>query len=134
MGKVTVELHSIEGTQAALGIAGQHTVVVDRPEGNAGGRGIGFNGAQMLGLTIGGCFCNDLRYVAEEMGVQIQSIAVSVELELEGTPILTKAAKLEVQCTLEDGSNPKELITRAKASCMASNSLSKGIPVEILQN
>ena len=30
---------------------------------------LGFNGAELLGLTIGGCFCNDLRYVAHAMGL-----------------------------------------------------------------
>ena len=52
----TVELRNVEGTEAAGGWAGAHTVVVDRPDGKAGGRGLGFNGAQLLALTIGGCF------------------------------------------------------------------------------
>ncbi|MEK1871664.1 MAG: OsmC family protein, partial [Rhizobium altiplani] len=80
---VTVELRNVEGTQAAMGWAGPHTIIVDRPEGKAGGQGLGFNGAQLLALALGGCFCNDLRYVAEEMGVLLGRIAVSVVLELE---------------------------------------------------
>src|SRR5262249_31058219 len=62
MSSVTVELRNVAGTVAPLGWAGAHTIVVDRPEGRAGGRGLGFNGAQLLALSIGGCFCNDLRY------------------------------------------------------------------------
>lgn len=31
--------------------------------------GLGFNGGQPLALAIGGCLCNDLRYVAHAMGV-----------------------------------------------------------------
>ena len=69
MVSMTVELRNVEGTEAAMGWAGGHTIVVDRPEGKAGGLGLGFNGAQLLALAIGGCFCNDLRYVADEMGV-----------------------------------------------------------------
>jgi organic hydroperoxide reductase OsmC/OhrA len=65
MAEVTVELRNVEGTEAALGWAGAHTIVVDRPDGRAGGRGLGFNGAQLLALTIGGCFCNDLRRPCE---------------------------------------------------------------------
>jgi len=64
MPEVAVELRNIAGTEAALGWAGAHTIVVDRPDGRAGGKGLGFNGSQLLALTIGGCFCNDLRYVA----------------------------------------------------------------------
>ena len=69
MVEVIVELRNVEGTEAAVGWAGGHTIVVDRPEGRSGGKGLGFNGAQLLALAIGGCFCNDLRYVAHEMNV-----------------------------------------------------------------
>src|SRR5262245_58746510 len=62
MSSVTVEMWNIAGTEAALGWAVAHTIVVDRPEDRAGCRGLGFNGAQLLALSIGGCFCNDLRY------------------------------------------------------------------------
>ena len=31
--------------------------------------GLDFNGGQPLALAIGGCLCNDLRYVAHAMGV-----------------------------------------------------------------
>jgi organic hydroperoxide reductase OsmC/OhrA len=56
MPTVSVELRNVAGTEAALGWAGAHTIVVDRPEGHARGRGLGFNGPQLLALTIGGCF------------------------------------------------------------------------------
>jgi hypothetical protein len=48
MPSVTGELRNVAGTEAALGWAGTHTLVVDRPEGRAGGHGLGFNGAQLL--------------------------------------------------------------------------------------
>jgi organic hydroperoxide reductase OsmC/OhrA len=84
MTSVTVELRNVAGTEAALGWAGAHSLIVDRPEGRAGGRGLGFNGAQLLALTIGGCFCNDLRYVAHAMGAKLGAINVSVSVELAG--------------------------------------------------
>lgn len=49
-----IELRNVAGTEAALGWAGSHTIVVDRPEGKAGGRNLGFNGGQLLALAIGG--------------------------------------------------------------------------------
>jgi len=131
MASVTVELRNVEGTQAAMGWAGAHTIVVDRPEGKAGGRGLGFNGAQLLALTIGGCFCNDLRYVAEEMGVGLGKIAVSVSVELEGDPLLTTAATMTVSCETLDGSDPQGIIDKAKSISMAANSLRKGFPVTV---
>ena len=78
MASVSVELRSVGDTEAAMGWAGGHTVVVDRPAGKAGGQGLGFNGAELLALTIGGCFCNDLRYVAHDLGVRLGRIAVTV--------------------------------------------------------
>lgn len=131
MPSVTVELRNVEGTEAAMGWAGAHTIVVDRPDGRAGGRGLGFNGAELLGLAIGGCFCNDLRYVAHEMGVPLATIAVSVEVELAGDPILTTAATMTVACETVDGSDPSRIVEKAKATCMMTNSLKRGIPVTV---
>ncbi|MEW9306584.1 OsmC family protein [Labrys neptuniae] len=131
MATVTVELRNVGETQAAMGWAGGHTIVVDRPEGKAGGMGLGFNGAQLLALSLGGCFCNDLRYAAEEMGVTVDTIAVSVALELEGKPLLATAARLEVRCRMLDGSDPQPVIERAKTICMVANSLRSGVPVGI---
>lgn len=131
MSAVTVELRNVAGTEAAMGWAGSHTLIVDRPEGKAGGMGLGFNGAQMLALTIGGCFCNDLRYVAQELGVGIRNLGVSVTVQMEGQPLLTTSATMSVTCELIDGSDPNHLIEKAKESCMVSNSLRRGIPVAI---
>jgi organic hydroperoxide reductase OsmC/OhrA len=128
---VSIELRNIAGTEAALGWAGAHTVVVDRPEGRAGGRGLGFNGAQLLALTIGGCFCNDLRYVAHATGVKLGRISVSVAVELEGDPILAKAATMTVSCEMLEGSSAESIIEKAKSVCMAINSLRAGVPVEV---
>jgi organic hydroperoxide reductase OsmC/OhrA len=98
MVSMTVELRNVEGTEAAMGWAGGHTIVVDRPPGKAGGRGLGFNGAELLALAIGGCFCNDLRYVANDMGVGLGKIAVSVTVEMAGNPLLTTGARMAVSC------------------------------------
>ncbi|WP_210482827.1 OsmC family protein [Microvirga antarctica] len=131
MVSTTIELRNVQGTQAAMGWAGGHTVVVDRPDGKAGGKGLGFNGGQLLALAIGGCFCNDLRYVADAMGVPLGKIAVSVTIELEGAPLLTTGATMMVSCEALDGSDPEAIIERARATCMVSNSLRAGIPVTI---
>jgi len=131
MPSATVELRNIEGTQAALGWAGGHTLVVDRPEGRAGGMGLGFNGAQLLALALGGCFCNDLRYTAEQMGVQLGKIAVTVTVEMEGVPLATTAAAMTVSCETLDGSDPQPVIEKAQAICMVANTLRQGAAVTI---
>ena len=132
MADITVELRNVAGTEAALGWAGAHTVVVDRPEGRAGGNGLGFNGAQLLALTIGGCFCNDLRYVAHTDGIKLGKISVSVTVALEGDPILATSATMCVSCETLDGSDADTIIAKAKAACMAINSLRQGVPVDVV--
>jgi organic hydroperoxide reductase OsmC/OhrA len=39
----------------------------------------GYDGGQLLGLAIGGCFCNVLQYVAHDMGIRLSSIKVDVQ-------------------------------------------------------
>lgn len=131
MNSMTVELRNIAGTEAAVGWAGGHTIVVDRPDGRAGGKGLGFNGGQLLALAIGGCFCNDLRYVAHEIGVELGGIAVSVTLELDGAPLLATAALMRVACETLDGSDPAELVARAQTISTVANSLRRGVPVSV---
>ena len=129
--RIDVHLRNLPGTEAAVGWTGGHTIVADRPPGRAGGLGLGFNGAELLALALGGCFCNDLRYVAEELGVSLGDIAVDVALDLEGTPLIARAARLSVACDTLDGSDAAIVVKRARSTCMVSNSISRGVPVSI---
>jgi organic hydroperoxide reductase OsmC/OhrA len=108
-----------------------HSVIADRPEGKAGGMGLGFNGGELLALALGGCICNDLQVLADEAGVAIADLKVSVTLEFGGEPSRTTNAKMKIDCALADGSDPAELIERAKALTNIANSLRVGVPVTI---
>jgi organic hydroperoxide reductase OsmC/OhrA len=131
MAEIEVELRNIAGTAAALGWAGSHTLVVDRAPGRAGGQGLGFNGGQILALAIGGCFCNDLRYAAAELGVELEDISVSVRLALEGEPLAATSADMTVSCSAGDGADVGPVIARASAICTVANSVRAGFPVQI---
>ena len=131
MPQMTVELRNIAGTEAALGWAGAHTLVVDRPEGKAGGIGIGFNGGQLLALAIGGCFCNDLRTVAHARGVALEGIAVKVTLDLAGDPLLATGATILVECEMPNGGDAQALIAEVERISTVSNSLKAGVPVRV---
>jgi organic hydroperoxide reductase OsmC/OhrA len=131
MATVAVELRNVEGTGAAMGWAGGHTVVVDRPAGKAGGLGLGFNGAQLLALSLGGCFCNDLRYAADQLGVQLGRIEVSVELDLDGDPPVATAARMKVVCETAEGAEATSVVERARSICTIANTLRRGVPVQI---
>jgi organic hydroperoxide reductase OsmC/OhrA len=131
MGTDRVEYRLLPGTRAAVGRAGAHSVVADRAEGKAGGMGLGFNGGELLALAIGGCFCNDVQAIAEEMGLAIADLSVSVTIDYAGQPSRATQARMIVDCTLADGSDPSGLIERAKRLTTIGNSLRAGFPVEI---
>jgi organic hydroperoxide reductase OsmC/OhrA len=131
MSTTTIEYRTLPGTRAAVGRAGPHSVVADRPEGRFGGMGLGFNGGELLALAIGGCFCNDLQALADEMGLRIADLSVSVDIDFAGQPSRAAEARMRVDCRLADGSDPSELIGRARALTTIGNSLIAGIPVEI---
>src|SRR6187455_3791356 len=128
MTTMTVQLRSIPDTKAALGWAGGHTIVVDRPDGKAGGLGLGFNGGQLLGLAIGGCFCNDLQYVAHDMGILLASVQVGISVTFEGTPMLVKEVTMQVTATpVDTNANVDAVIAHAKEISSVSNSLRRGV-------
>ena len=131
MAEIEVELRNVAATGAALGWAGAHTLVVDRPDGKAGGQGLGFNGGQLLALAIGGCFCNDLRYAAAELGAELADIAVSVKLTLEGSPLVATGAEMTVRCTGASDREVGEVIAHATRNCTVANSVRAGFPVDI---
>jgi len=130
---MTVQLRSIPDTEAAVGWAGPHTIVVDRPEGKAGGKGLGFNGGQLLGLAIGGCFANDLQYVAHEMGVALSSIEIDVSVSLEGDPLLATRATMQVRVTADKKqADLSVLVKRAEERSTVSNSIRRGVSVDVI--
>jgi organic hydroperoxide reductase OsmC/OhrA len=132
MNTMTVQLRSIPDTEAAIGWAGAHTVVIDRAEGKAGGRGLGFNGGQLLGLAIGGCFCNDLHYVAHDMGIRLAAIRVDVTMTFEGSPLRVTRVRIapEVEATTQ-GADIAALLHRAAEVSTVSNSIRRGVAVEL---
>ena len=131
MGTTTIEYRTVPGTRAALGRAGTHSVIADRPQGKFGGMGLGFNGGELLALSIGGCFCNDMQALADEMGLTITDLCVTVSIDFAGEPSRAIVARMTVDCALADGADPSALIERAKAITTIGNSLRQGIPVEI---
>jgi organic hydroperoxide reductase OsmC/OhrA len=131
VGTTTIEYRVLPGTRAAVGRARTHSVIADRPEGKFGGMGLGFNGGELLALAIGGCFCNDMQAIADEMGLAISDLRVSVDVDFAGEPSRASGARMRVECTLSDGSDPSELIERAKAATTIGNSLRVGFSVDI---
>jgi len=130
MSVTKVEFRSVPGTEAAVGWTGGHSLVADRPAGVAGGQGLGFNGGHLLGLAIGGCLCNDLRYVAHQMGITLTSLAVDVDLHFSDEPRLATDADVRIRLESDDpNADLAALIKRAQADTTIGNSLVRGINI-----
>jgi organic hydroperoxide reductase OsmC/OhrA len=133
MAEITIHLRNVHGTEAALGWAGSQTVIVDRPEGKAGGNGLGFNGGELLGLAIGGYLCNDLRYVAHDLGVSLNKIEVDVTVQFEGNPTKAVAATVAIRVdAAADKPEVRALIQRAVEISTVANSVRSGFPVTVI--
>jgi uncharacterized OsmC-like protein len=73
-----VRLRTVGDGPTALGEGGQSTLVVDRPAA-AGGGGLGFNGGQLLYLSIAACWSNDLYREARTMGIELDGVEITVD-------------------------------------------------------
>ena len=91
-----VEVRNVAGEPAAVGSAGPYTLVVDRPA-DGGGRGVGFNGGQLLYLAIAGCISNDLFREARADGIALGRVRVVVDGDFEGDPPVSTDVTYDVE-------------------------------------
>jgi uncharacterized OsmC-like protein len=73
-----VRLRTVGEGPTALGEAGRLTLVTDRPTA-AGGGGLGFNGGQLLYMSIAACWSNDLYREAATMGIELDGVEITVD-------------------------------------------------------
>ena len=91
-----VEVRNIDGQVTALGSAGPHTVVVDRPA-EAGGGGRGFSGGELLHLAVAGCVSNDLFREAASRGITLERVVVRVDGGFAGEPARSTGISYDVE-------------------------------------
>lgn len=126
-----VELRNIAGEPAAVGNAGPHTLVVDRPV-DGGGRGLGFNGGELLYLAIAGCVSNDLFREARVAGLEIDRVRVAVRGDFSGNPAVSGDVEYDVE--IEGTATPEELralVARVDEIAEIPNSLRRGTAVRL---
>jgi len=93
-----VELRSVDGGPTAVAASGPFTLITDRPAAG-GGRGLGFNGGQLLYAAIAGCYSNDLYREAASMGIALTRVSVAVDGDFpaRGEPSTPISVDLEVE-------------------------------------
>jgi putative redox protein len=126
-----VEFRTVAGEAAAIGSAGPYTLVVDRPA-DGGGRGLGFNGGQLLYLAIGGCVPNDLFREAATRGICLTTVRVAVHGDFSGEPAVSDPISYEVEL-VGDASREQleELAAHVDAIAEIPNSVRRGTEVRL---
>ena len=126
-----VEVRNVADEPAAIGNAGPYTVVMDRPA-DGGGRGIGFNGGQLLYLAIAGCVSNDLFREAAADGIDLQRVRVTARGDFDGDPPVSTAVEYDIE--LSGGASEEELrnlAARVDEIAEIPNSLRRGTRVTL---
>ncbi len=93
-----IELRTLDGGPTAVASSGAYSVITDRPAA-AGGRGLGFNGGQLLYAAIAGCYSNDLYREAATLGVILRRVAIRVDGDFptRGEPSTPITVDLELE-------------------------------------
>jgi putative redox protein len=128
---VEVEFRNVAGETAAIGSAGPYTLVVDRPP-DGGGRGLGFNGGQLLYLAIGGCVSNDLFREATARGIRLTTVRVVVRGDFSGEPAVSEDVSYEVEIAGDAPAEQlEELVWHVDAIAEIPNSVRRGTQVKL---
>ena len=124
-----VETRSVDGGPTALGWGGSVSLVVDRPA-EAGGRGLGFNGGQLLNLAVAGCISNDLFREAARRGIRLDRVRVTVDSDYAGQPAISSPIEYAVEVSANaDGATIAELVAYVDEIAEIPNSIRRGTPV-----
>jgi putative redox protein len=126
-----VELRSVDGGPTGIASSGPHSVLTDRPAA-AGGRGLGFNGGQLLYAAIAGCYSNDLFREAATLGLRLTRVLVAVDGDFpgRGEPSTPITVDLEVEGqTSED--QLRELVALVDRIAEIPNSIRGSTPVTL---
>jgi organic hydroperoxide reductase OsmC/OhrA len=126
-----VEMRNVDGATTALGMAGPHTVVVDRPT-DAGGGGLGFNGGQLLHLAVAGCISNDLFREAARLNIELTRVVVKVDGGYDGVPAVSTGISYSVELAGRAAdAELRSLVDHVDAIAEIPNSLRNGTVVRL---
>ena len=128
---IEVRLRTVGDGPTALGQAGPFTLTVDRPSA-AGGGGLGFNGGQLLYLSIAACLSNDLYREAETRDIELDGVEVGVEGEFAGRG--AASSPIVVSVTLRSAAPEerlRELVAEVERVAEIPRSIRESTPIEV---
>jgi organic hydroperoxide reductase OsmC/OhrA len=128
---IKVELRSVDGGPTAVMSSGPFTVLADRPV-SGGGRGLGFNGGQLMYASIAACVSNDLYREAATMGIELSRVSLTVvgEFPGRGQPSGPVTVEVELEGTASEA-RLDELLAVVDEVAEIPNSMRGTTPIEI---
>jgi len=140
-GTTTVRVHWQGGTQAIGRVRQFEPIVIDEPPA-FGGTDRGPNPAELLLVALGACQELTLAFLAEQLGLQIESIEVEVqgELDLRGFLGIDRAVRpgfQRIEMTVhitspEPEERLRDLLDLADQLCPVSDMLRQPVPTEAI--
>jgi len=133
MAQMTVHIRSAHEGSFSVGWTGQNSLVIDRGQGD-GGQGMGFNGGQLLLLSIGACFANDVYREADQRGFEVLGVRVVVEADWEGDPPRARNVRFTTRVEAEATEDEiMDLIQHVDRLADVHNTLREGVDVELVE-
>ena len=126
-----VRLRTVGDGPTALGQAGSFTLVTDRPAA-AGGGGLGFNGGQLLYLSIAACWSNDLYREAGTMGIELDGVEITVDGDFpaRGSGSTAISVDVVVRSSAPDD-RVRELIDEVERVAEIPRAIREATPIEV---
>jgi len=130
---MSVHVRSAHEGTFSVGWSGKHSLVIDRGE-HDGGQGMGFNGGQLLLLSLGACYANDVFREADRRGLEVLGVRVVVECDWDGDPVRATNVRFSTRVEAEaDEDEILELIQHVDEIAEVHNTLRDGVPVELVE-
>jgi len=126
-----IDLRTVDGGPTAVASAGPFSVLTDRPA-SAGGRGLGFNGGQLLYAAIAGCYSNDLYREASTLGLALRRVAITVDGDFpkRGEPSTPISVDVELDGDADEQAL-RELVALVDTIAEIPNTIRGATPVQL---
>ena len=126
-----VRLRTVGDGPTALGEAGPFSLVTDRPTA-VGGGGLGFNGGQLLYLSIAACWSNDLYREAATKGIELDGVEITVDGDFPSRGSGSTSIKVDVVVwSAAPEGRVRELIAEVERIAEIPRAIRDATPIEV---
>lgn len=119
-----------QGQTASKGHAGDHQVVMDRPQ-SKGGENQGPMGGQVLLMALGGCFMSNLLAAAKARDTELSDVVLEITGTLGAAPARFEAVQMRVHLQDQHPENLEKIMTIAERGCIVANTLKGSVDLSI---